>query len=50
MRFTAEFFWGDPRADDWPGELWSTPINPRNPQRHDLYKTPAAWGTLELVE
>lgn len=49
FRFTAEFFWGNDEADKWPGEMWSTPHNPRSSLRTDLYRNPDAWGDMELI-
>jgi len=49
VRFSGEYFWGGPKATQWPGVMWADPVDQKNPVRIVLYQSPQAWGELELL-
>lgn len=49
IRFSGEYFWGGPKATQWPAVMWADPVDQKNPVRIVLYQAPQAWGELELL-
>ncbi|MGC8667119.1 MAG: sugar-binding protein [Chthonomonadales bacterium] len=48
FRMGLEFFWGSPKANDFPEHRYADLVNPNRPQRSFFWQNPDAWGTAVL--
>lgn len=48
FRMGLEFFWGSPKANDFPEHRYADLVNPNHPQRAFFWQNPDAWGTAVL--